>query len=78
MYANELELLEGAPEDFSIPRASGKDVDQYQSSEDEPTLLPSSDSTEKGFGKIMADLIADNPLKGIPFLRKSGKEENEK
>ena len=52
MYANELELLEGAPEDFSIPRASGKDIDQYQSSEDEPTLLPSSDSTEKGFGKI--------------------------
>lgn len=33
-----------------------------------PNML-NNNSTEKGFGKIMADLIADNPLKGIPFLK---------
>ena len=57
-------MLGDGPEDFAKQQAS---KDLASSSEDEPNLLMS-DSAEKGFGKLMAGIITDNPLKRMPFL----------
>lgn len=66
LYVDEQELLGGGPEGFAKQRAS---KEQAYSSEDEPNFVMS-ESAEKGFGKLMAGLIGDNPLKGMPFLNR--------
>ena len=47
--------------------------ERASSSEEEPQFMmtesPSPDNEEKGYNKLMAGLVGENPLKGMAFLK---------